>query len=126
MSEMLFRIKATHTIHFRFAIMIGMNGKTRGGRGGGVPSIPALSHVICIGGPDHENSHVGQRHQQVLTSARLPVSATPCRLEGETKEKQVVDTSYSRFQILVLSSERTSLKVTVMVCGTRGSGLVCE
>lgn len=53
-------------------------------------TIPALSHVVCIGGPDHEDRNVSQSHQQVLTSTRLPISASPCRLsargmEGEKK-----------------------------------------
>ncbi|TNN39017.1 hypothetical protein EYF80_050809 [Liparis tanakae] len=44
------------------------------------PPLPALSHVVCVGGPDHEDGDVSQGHQEVLPSARLPVRATPSRL----------------------------------------------
>lgn len=41
------------------------------------PNIPALSHVVCIGGPDHEERNISQSHQQVLASTWLPISAPP-------------------------------------------------
>lgn len=45
-------------------------------------NIPALSHIICISGSDHEGSNISEGHQQVLSSAGLSISPPPCRLMG--------------------------------------------
>lgn len=49
-------------------------------------SVPALSHAVHVGGPDHEERNIGQSHQQVLAGARLPVGASPCRLKRGTEQ----------------------------------------
>lgn len=60
-------------------------------------SVPALSHAVHVGGPDHEERNISQSHQQVLAGARLPVSTSPCRLKRGTE--QSVETFQSRIRI---------------------------
>lgn len=69
----------------------------------------ALSHVVCVGGPDHEDSHICQGHQQVLTSTRLPISATPCRL-SEGHGDSLWDTWESLSLRVVLQEDAVSLE----------------
>lgn len=54
---------------------------------------PAFRHVCCVGRPDHEDSNVGQGHQQVLSSTRLAISATPSRLASRRWENEAASVS---------------------------------
>lgn len=74
------------------------------------PTVPGLSHVVCVGGPDHDESNVSQSHQQVLTSTRLPISATPFRLSArrmENEKKLVSNIMWGfRFRLTILPYEQ--------------------
>lgn len=66
---------------------------------------PALGHVVCVSGSDHEDGDVSQRHQQVLSSARLSISSPPCRLE-----EMISDSSYEDFLSSVDGIKHISLQ----------------
>lgn len=95
-------------------------------------AIPALSHVVCISGPDHEDSNISQSHQEVLTCTWLPVSTAPWRLSARRKKNhenfnnQQFQINCKKKNITIIHPKHTSLKVTVMVWETRGRGLVWE